>query len=64
MLALTDSQLQIVMDAAQPLPVDKRETFLWRVSARLQLQRRQFDDDDVATAVRAALVGLVQEVVS
>ena len=48
------------MDAAAPLSPEKREIFLWRVSARLQLSRG-FSDDDVQTAVRTALLGLIQQ---
>ena len=61
MISLSDRQLQIVMHAAAPLPIEKREIFLWRVSARLQLMRGQFSDADVGVAIRAALFGLIQE---
>lgn len=64
MISLNNSQLKTVMAAAAPLPVEKRELFLWRVSARLQLQRGQFNDADVDVAVRAALIGLVHTVVA
>jgi hypothetical protein len=59
-ISLSDRQLAIVMEGARPLPPDKRDVFLWRVSSRLQLQRG-FNDADVDVAVRAALKGLIQE---
>jgi hypothetical protein len=59
MFALTDSQLRIVWNAADRVPVEKRGVFLDGVVARLRLHRG-FTDADLDDAVRAALVGLVQ----
>ena len=47
-MKLALAQYKVVMDAAAPLDPEKREIFLWRVSARLQLSRG-FSDDDVQT---------------
>ena len=60
MLALSDSQLQIVMTAAGILPVEKRGVFLERVAARLQLRGPHFTDADLGAAIQAALTGLTQ----
>ena len=60
MLALTDSQLQLVMTAAGGLAVEKRGIFLERVAARLQLRGPRFTDADLGAAIRAALTGLIQ----
>jgi len=60
MLALSDSQLQIVITAAGGLPVEKRSVFLERIAARLQLRGPHFTDADLGAAIRAALTGLIQ----
>ena len=60
MLALSDSQLQIVMTAAGGLPVEKRSLFLERVAARLRLHGPRFTDADLGAAIQAALTGLIQ----
>ena len=60
MLALSDSQLQIVITAAGGLPVEKRSVFLERIAARLQLRGPHFTDADLGTAIQAALTGLIQ----
>lgn len=61
-ISLSDDQLNVVMTAARPIDdPEKREVFLWRVSARLQLARR-IDDAAVASAVQLALRGLVHAV--
>jgi hypothetical protein len=57
-LALTDSQLQIVMTAASGLSPEKRTLFLERVAARLSLRGR-FTERDFGEAVRLALQGLI-----
>jgi hypothetical protein len=54
MLALTDTQLQIVMAAAGSLPVEKRGTFLERFAGRLQLRGPRFTAADLDNAIRAA----------
>ena len=59
-LALSDPQLQTVMDAAKDLPVEKRTLLLQRVAARLCLDGTRFTDADVDNAVHVALRGLVQ----
>jgi len=58
-LALSDSQLDTVSRAAGLLPAEKRDLYLQRVAAALNLQRR-CGDAEVEAAVRAALQGLVQ----
>jgi hypothetical protein len=60
MPALKGHQLAIVVAAANKLPAEKRDTFLDRVRARLQLQGFHVSDDDLDLAVRQALVGLIQ----
>ena len=55
MLALTDSQLRVVWNAVDRVPVEKRGVFLERVVARLRLHRG-FTDVDLDDA----LTGLVQ----
>ena len=61
MLALSDDQLKIIMTVAGGLSVEKRGLFLERVAARLRLHGFRFTDDDLDTAVRLALQGLIQE---
>jgi hypothetical protein len=60
MISLSDAQLKIVMAAAAPLPIPKREIFLWRLSSRLQLQHK-FNDADVNDAIKLSLFGLLQQ---
>jgi hypothetical protein len=59
-LALSDPQLRTVMAAARGLPVEKRDLFLRRVSARLQLGGTRFTSTDLDAVVRVALRGLIQ----
>jgi hypothetical protein len=59
MLALTDSQLRVIWNAADQVPVEKRGVFFERVVARLRLHRG-FTDVDLDDAVHAALTGLIQ----
>ena len=62
MPGLTDQQLQIVIDGAYGLPLDKRSPYLQRVWARLTLHGgRHVTDDDVTRAVQQALRGLVHQ---
>ena len=61
MLALTDDQLGIVMNAASGLPVEKRTVFLERVAARLALRGARISDADLDKAIRIALKGLVHQ---
>ncbi len=61
MVTLTDSQSQIVTQAAAPLPVEKREIFRQRLAAEL-LRIRRFGDAEVMVAVANALQGLVHAV--
>ena len=57
---MTDSQLQIVHQAANLLPSEKRAVFLQRVRAILLQRGRTVNDDaDVAKAVEATLARLV-----
>jgi len=58
MIGLSDSQLEIILDTAEPLPEDKCQDFLERVAAVLQT-RGQINDDDVAAAVKQALRALI-----
>jgi hypothetical protein len=59
-IALNDTQLRIVTEAARPLPHDKRSAFLERVAAHLGgLGYRRVRDCDVESAVRASLRGLL-----
>ena len=60
MIALTDHQLQIVMVAANKLPLEKRGIFLDRVVARLSLHGR-FTGADFDAALRLALQGLAPQ---
>jgi len=60
-ISLSDQQLKLVMDRATMLPVEKRELFLQRVAARLNLHWK-FDDAAVSAAVSAAIIGLMHEV--
>lgn len=52
-ISLSDKQLEIVMDPAADLPVEKRAVLLERIAARLRLIGH-FDDDDLERAVRLA----------
>jgi hypothetical protein len=58
MIGLSDSQLEIIMDMAEPLAEEKCQEFLERVAAVLQV-RGQINDDDVSAAVQLALRGLI-----
>jgi hypothetical protein len=61
MIALTDAQLAVVMDAARTLPVEKRDLYLQRIAAMLAVRGRgHFTDDDVADVARLAMAGLIQ----
>jgi hypothetical protein len=60
--ALTDDQMKLVTAAAQPLAVEERDVFLWRVLDYLQLHAaRTPTDEDVGTAVQLAVQGLMQQ---
>jgi len=49
LLALTDSQLRLVTEAARPLPSDKRGAFLERIAGHLgQLGYKRVADSDVS----------------
>ena len=62
MIGLSDRQLAIVLEAARPLPPDKRRIFLQRVDAMLRYRRagRGFHDDDVIDVAAFARIGLMQ----
>ena len=55
MVSLSDSQLAAVMDAARPLPVERRDTFSCSGSCAMLKMRGRFTDDDVADVVQLAL---------
>jgi len=57
MIALTDSQLRTIWNAADGLPVTKRGVFLERIVAWLQFRDGRFIDRDFDDARR----GLVHE---
>ena len=61
-LGFNDAQLQRITNAAAPLPIEKRSVFLSRVMAHLEARGvyRHAHDGDIESAVRAALVGLIQ----
>ena len=59
MIGLTDPQLEIIMAAANAVPVERRGIFLERVGAMLKVRGR-FTDADVADVAQLALCGLVQ----
>jgi hypothetical protein len=59
MLALSDSQLPLVMDASRGLSPEKRSLFLERTAARLQLYGPRFTDLELERAVQLALSGLI-----
>lgn len=62
MISLNDAQLKVVMAAASQIPHEKRAQFLERIAAMLTLRGRgHFTDNDVADAVKLALVGMVHE---
>ena len=62
MISLNDAQLKVVMAAASHVPQEKRSRSLERIAAMLTLRGRgHFNDDDVADAVKLALVGMVHE---
>jgi hypothetical protein len=60
-LALSDTQLDLVMQATAPLDPSKRVVAMERVAAQLRIHGgRYVSDADVELATRAALKGLVQ----
>ena len=62
MLALSDSQLRALWEAAAGLPIEKRGIFLMRLVAQLQLRGSHFTTADLDDAVmRLALKGLIQK---
>jgi hypothetical protein len=61
MLALSDSQLQIVWAVADSLPIEKRGVFLGRLVGQLQLRGSQFTTADLEEVMRSALRGLIQK---
>ena len=61
MISLTDRQMKLVTERAALLPVEKREVFLQRIAAQLNLQWK-FDDAAVAKAASGAIIGLLHEV--
>jgi hypothetical protein len=61
MLALSDSQLRALWEAAAGLPIEKRGIFLLRLVAQLQFRSSNFTTADLDDAVRLALKGLMQK---
>ena len=61
MLALSDSQLRTVWNAADRLPAEKRGIFLERMVAWLRFRDGRFIDRDLDDAVRLGLRGLIHE---
>ena len=59
MIGLTDPQLEIIMAAANAVPVERRGIFLERVGAMLKVRGR-FTDADVADVAKLAVRGLIQ----
>ena len=59
MVALSDSQLRTVWNAADGLPAEKRGVFLERLVAWLQFRDGRFMERDLDDAVRLALRGLI-----
>jgi hypothetical protein len=59
-IALSDHQLEIVVTAANAVPVERRGIFLERCGAMLKLRGR-FSDNDVADVAKLALAGLVHQ---
>jgi hypothetical protein len=61
MLGLTDHQLDVVMDAAATVPIEKRSVYLQCIAAMLTMRGRgHFTDSDVFDVAKLALCGLVQ----
>jgi len=60
-IGFSDVQLRALTEAATPLPPDKRETFLRRVAAYLEVRGvyHHARDCDVEAAIRSSLSGLV-----
>ena len=61
MLALSDSQLRALWEAAAGLPIEKRGIFLLRLVTQLQSRSSNFTTADLDDAVRLALKGLIQK---
>jgi hypothetical protein len=59
MLALTDSQMHAVMDVAKTLPVEKRDLFLQRLGAMLELRGHRYADRHLQELAQLAACGLV-----
>jgi len=57
-LSLTGHQIEIVMDAARALPVEKRSLLLERIAAMVNLRGRRVTDNDVIDLTVLALTGL------
>jgi hypothetical protein len=59
-IALTDSQLKLVTEAARSIPIDKRSAYLERIAGHLQqLGYQRVRDVDVERAISTSLQGLV-----
>ena len=65
MVSLTDCQLAVIMDAARPLPVEKRDVYLQKIAAMLMMRGRgHYNDGDVSDVAKLALIGLAQQLVT
>jgi hypothetical protein len=60
MISLSDSQLEIILGAVEPMPDDRSQEFLEKLAADLR-GRIQISDNDVSVAVRQALRLLVHK---
>jgi len=58
MIALSDGQIDMIMESVEPLTGAKSQEFLQRVAAALQ-GHAQITDDDVSAAVRLALRAII-----
>jgi len=60
---LTDRQLAVVVAAAKPLPPEKRDAFLKRFSAMLEMRTRgrRINDVDVSSCATLGQTGLQQQ---
>jgi hypothetical protein len=61
MLALSDSQVRTIWNAADGLPAKERGIYLERMIAWLHFRGGRFIDRDLDDAVRLALRGLIHE---
>jgi hypothetical protein len=58
MLSLSDSQMRAVMAVAKTLPVEKRDLFLQRLGAMMELRGRRYADRHLQELAQLAATGL------